>query len=427
LLKPGPAKDVAIATAAMKAARAASGTTRDEFCMSTLHLSGLPMNSYPGAMPIRDASIDANGWERRFVRLWLIAFGTATIIGLSFAFQQVLQLGPRRPSFLVSLATQLIPWYSWALLTPLIVEVTLRLPVRPLKSVLFSHGVLVASLLAVHILLISWPTRALGYFGDLTMVESWTRLLVVRGASEVLSVGLIIAVIHAVRHAGRARARELEHTELARQMLEARLDSLRTQLEPHFLLNTLNSISALAASGDRESTESAITVTGDLLREALRRPDLVSVEQELNYLGLYLRIIELSRADAGMIRISADPGVERCSVPSFVLQPLVENALRHGCRADAENVPVEILITRERNRLELRVRNRVPHAHPPPSEWLSGIGMRNTSRRLETLYGSAASMSVVAEGQWVEVVICIPVIEAEWSAREEPLIAALIG
>lgn len=261
--------------------------------------------------------------------------------------------------------------------------------------------------IAVHLAIIVGPTRALGYLPGLTLGEAYVRLAVVRGASDIVIAGLIIAVVHAVLHARRARAEELERAVATRQALEARLDALRIQLHPHFLLNTLNRISALAAAGEQDATEQAIVETGDLLREALRRPDVVTVARELDYLRLYLRIMSLGRANGVPVRIDAEPGSEDCLVPSFVLQPLVENALRHG-RADPSGAKVEVTTRHDRDAVELTVRNPTPPGAADPSSWVSGLGIRNTRWRLDALYGDAATLAIESADGWVEVRLRLP-------------------
>lgn len=349
------------------------------------------------------------GALRRFGVLWGVAFAAATFVGLLFAMQQVAQAAATDDSIVPrSLATQLLPWYSWALLTPLIVEGLLRIQPFGRAGRLAATLLLASVSIAVHLALLTWPTRALGYFAGLSLPESWARLVVVRGPSEVVSVGLIFAVILAVRHARRARAEELERSVVARRMVEARLQALRSQLDPHFLLNTLNSISALAAEGKKEATEQAIVETGHLLREVLRRPDIVSVAQELEYLRLYLRIVGLGRSEPAAVRVDAHADAQACRIPSFLLQPLAENAIRHGRNRKGGEPRAEVRIDRVAGGLEVTVRNPVPPGSPDPERWTTGIGLRNTRSRLHALYGDAAEMDIVGEDGWVAVRIRLP-------------------
>lgn len=353
--------------------------------------------------PTRNGSVASGRTGRRFLLLWGVAFAAATFAGLLFALQQVAQSGQGLPR---SLVAQLVPWYSWAFLTPFVVETVLRLrpAFRPRCIALTIAAAF--GFITVHLAIIVGPTQALGYLQGLSPGEAWVRLAVVRGASDTVIAGLIIAVVHAVLYARRARAEELERAVATRQALEARLDALRIQLHPHFLLNTLNRISGLAAAGEKDATEQAIAETGDLLREALRRPDVVTVARELDYLRLYLRIMKLGRSDGVPIRVRADPDSEACLVPSFVLQPLVENALRHG-RADRSGAEVEVTTRRDGDAVELTVRNPVA-AGADPVSWSNGIGIRNTRSRLDALYGDAATLAIRADDGWVEVRVRLP-------------------
>jgi two-component system, LytTR family, sensor kinase len=350
-----------------------------------------------------------DGTARRIALLWPVSFAVATVMGVGFALQHAaLAAGAGGVRFTIALATQLPPFYAWALLTPLIVEALLRLQRRRLIERVAAHVALAAVLVAAVEALLVWPTVTLGYYPGGGFADVWRRLLVVRGASDLVFFGLIVAVVHAVLHARRARAEELERSIVAQQALRARLAALRGQLEPHFLLNTLNGISALAAAGEKEATERAIAATGDLLREALRRPDIVTVAQELEYLELYLVIVRLSRPDAAAVRIRVARDVEACTVPSFVLQPLVENAFRHGSRPRNGAAPAEVRIERADGTLALSVRNPVGMSAGQGDEGADGIGMANTRQRLDSLYGGNASLTATRGDRWFEVRVVLP-------------------
>lgn len=348
---------------------------------------------------------------RRTLRLWGLGLAVSIALGAIFAIQQLAaaQGTDASPTALYSLATQTLPWAIWAFLLPFIVEATARLRTVGARVRTVGYLGLAAGAVAVHIALLTGPTYLLGYFPELSLAGTWTFLVVRRAASEVIVVALIVAITHAALWAQRARMEELERSQLARDALQARLEALRTQLEPHFLLNTLHGISALAAAGEREATQQAIAETGDLLRIALRRPDLVPLRKEIDYLHLYMRVIHLARPRDATLRVDAAPGVGDCLVPSFILQPLVENALRHGAPASGREPAVEVRVERRGGDLLLRVRNRIAESHPPPGRWTEGIGFSNTRRRLETLYGDRANLDVAAKEGHVEIRVAMPI------------------
>lgn len=348
---------------------------------------------------------------RRTLRLWGLGLGVSLALGALFAIQQIAaaQGTADPPTPLYSLLTQTFPWAIWALLLPFIVEATARLRSLGTPARVVGYLGLGTGAVAVHIALLTGPTYRLGYFPELSLAGTWTFLVVRRAASEVIVVALIVAITHAALYARRARMEELDRSQLERDAVQARLEALRTQLEPHFLLNTLHGISALAAAGEQEATQQAIAETGDLLRIALRRPDLVPLDKEIDYLHLYMRVVHLARPRDATLRVHAAPEVGDCLVPSFILQPLVENALQHGAPASGEQAAVEVRVERRGEDLVLRVLNGIAESHPPPDLWTEGIGFTNTRRRLETLYGDRASLGVTATGDHVEIRAVVPI------------------
>ena len=338
------------------------------------------------------------GLIRRFLKLWGVAFLATTIVGGLFAIQQVLQQGV---PFGRALVVQLPPWYSWAFLTPFVVETVLRL--RPAWRIKCAALMALALFMfvAVHMALIVASLRGVGFFEGLTFGGAYGEMLVRRGATDIIIASLIVAVVLAVLYARRARAEELHRSQLARKAAEARLEALRIQLHPHFLLNTLNSISALAASGEQEATEQAIVETGELLREALRRPDLVPLEKELEYLRLYLRIMNLGRSRSDEVQLDISDDARVCPVPSFLLQPLVENALRHGRRPEPGQPRVTIRARCHGDVVEISVENPLPTGSGRFSDRGDGIGIQNTRTRLDALYGDRAELTIrSAEGDF---------------------------
>ncbi len=185
----------------------------------------------------------------------------------------------------------------------------------------------------------------------------------------------------------RLRVRRLEARERLRTALvEAQLDALQFQLRPHFLFNTLNSVLPLIGK-DPERARQMVVRLGDLLRLSLRSEDtpLVTLEEEIGILEKYLSIEKVRFRDRLDVAIEVEPGVAAARVPSFLLQPLVENAIKHGLGGLAGRGRITVLAGAENGQLAIRVRDN----GPGPKEDLdasTGIGLRNTRRRLEALY-----------------------------------------
>jgi hypothetical protein len=186
----------------------------------------------------------------------------------------------------------------------------------------------------------------------------------------------------------RQRVRRLEMRERLRTALvEAQLDALQFQLRPHFLFNTLNSILPLVGR-DPERARQMVIRLGELLRVSLQSDEtpLVTVDEEIAILDKYLSIERVRFRDRLEATIAVAPEVASARVPSFLLQPLVENAIQHGVGGRAGAGRIAVTADAEGETLVLRVRDDGPGPKDRAAETTSGIGLRNTRRRLEALY-----------------------------------------
>jgi LytS/YehU family sensor histidine kinase len=185
----------------------------------------------------------------------------------------------------------------------------------------------------------------------------------------------------------RLRVRRLEVRERLRTALvEAQLDALQFQLRPHFLFNTLNSILPLVGK-DPERARQMVVRLGDLLRLSLRSEDtpLVTLEEEIAILDKYLSIEKVRFRDRLDVSIAIDPSVAAAKVPCFLLQPLVENAIKHGLGGRGRG-SISVGARGENDDLWISVRDNGPGPASDGSSPSAGIGLRNTRRRLEALY-----------------------------------------
>jgi len=206
-------------------------------------------------------------------------------------------------------------------------------------------------------------------------------------------------------HAEKAR-RELEASQLATELAQSRLLSLKAQLQPHFLFNTLHAIITLLDE-DTLSAEDMLLRLSELLRAFLEDYDgqEITLRQELDLIELYLGIQRIRFKDRLTTRTYIAPDTLDCAVPSLILQPLVENALRHGISQRGGSDTVEIDARRDGDVLCIEVRNRNSTLSTEPSESAGhGIGMSNTRLRLKELYGDAAEVRL--DMLWPEGVAC---------------------
>jgi two-component system, LytTR family, sensor kinase len=215
----------------------------------------------------------------------------------------------------------------------------------------------------------------------------------------------------AIYYARDARSKQLRASKLEARLAEAQLDVLRMQLHPHFLFNTLNTVSALMHR-DVQAADRMLALLGDLLRDSFEKigAQEVSLQQELGFLEKYLEIEKTRFRDRLTVETEVDPETLDAEVPNLMLQPLVENAIRHGIARRREAGHIRLAAWRDGDRLELRVRDNGPGLSSE-GELLgrSGVGLANTEARLRQLYGDGHRFELLApETGGLEVVLSIP-------------------
>ncbi|MCI0642413.1 MAG: histidine kinase [Gemmataceae bacterium] len=198
----------------------------------------------------------------------------------------------------------------------------------------------------------------------------------------------ILAVSHVLQYYRRFREREIRSSQLEAKLAQTQLQILKMQLHPHFLFNTLNAISALIHQ-DVELADRMIARLGDLLRATLENASKqeVPLKEELDFIEPYLEIEKARLGDRLNVKMSIDPAALGAQVPNLILQPLVENAIRHGIAARAEPGRIDIEARRDNGALHLAVTDDGPGLKSP-SPASQGIGLANTQARLEKLFGA---------------------------------------
>ncbi|MGH7449774.1 MAG: sensor histidine kinase [bacterium] len=198
----------------------------------------------------------------------------------------------------------------------------------------------------------------------------------------------VLGAVLALSYYCQYREGELRAAELQGQLAQAQLQALKMQLQPHFLFNTLNAIAALVRKNENKAATDMLAGLSDLLRLTLENAGAqeVSLKQEIDFLERYLDIERLRFADRLHVRLQIAPETLEARVPNLILQPLVENAIRHGIAPRSTPGLIEIKAERENGRLCLQVKDNGP-GMPPGQLTRSGVGLSNTRARLERLYG----------------------------------------
>jgi signal transduction histidine kinase len=210
--------------------------------------------------------------------------------------------------------------------------------------------------------------------------------------SNVFAYGLLVACVHALRLHQRLAEREVHAARLASQLSTARLETLRAQLHPHFLFNTLNSLSELIHV-DPDAADAMVVRLGTLLRLSLdvSAEDEVTLARELEVASLYLDLHRVPGAGRLCVEVDASPNVLGARVPAMLLQPLIENALRHGLGPRAARGILRIAAEAAGERLRIEVSD---DGVGLPASMVEGVGLSNTRRRLRELYGQAHSFAI---------------------------------
>jgi two-component system LytT family sensor kinase len=216
----------------------------------------------------------------------------------------------------------------------------------------------------------------------------------------------VVAVEHAGRYYRMYLDRRVRASELEAQLSRAQLLALQMQIRPHFLFNTLNTISGLVRVNDKAAAITMLAGLGDLLRMLLRSDgqQQVPVSQELALIERYLAIEQVRFRDQLAVEIHVEPGLEDAMVPNLMLQPLVENAVRHGVGGAAGRVAVTV----RRAGASLRIEVADSGAAPSRDQERLGIGLSNTRARLEQLYGGVHRFELAKTAAGTSAIIEIP-------------------
>jgi two-component system, LytTR family, sensor kinase len=361
-----------------------------------------------GGMPVQGR------WKRWLVE-WSLAFGFWTVIGLSFASQFYLSsLKSGRPvSWSHAVTWSLGDWYVWALLSVPIIHLARRFrfdDVQWIRSVAI-HLVASGVFSLVYMLLRAWLGQVQSRLGGVpvTFAEVFNPVVVKTVHFNLLIYWVIVSVSHAFAYYRQFQERALRASELEKRLAQAKLRALQMQLNPHFLFNTLNAIASLMHV-DVKAADRMITRLADLLRYALESTDAheVPLRQELSFLERYLEIEKTRFGNRLEVRLDIDPSTLDALVPNLLLQPLVENAIRHGIEKRSKPGWIELKTRRQNGRMHIELRDNGPGL-PPESPRRKGIGVANTRARLQQLYGQDHSFALRnAEGGGVVVDVGLP-------------------
>ena len=331
--------------------------------------------------------------QRRWL-LWLSCIGIFTILGIMLAVQlyYMSRADGSHPAFLQILYRSLMAFWIYGLLTPPVLWLCWRYPIERgrLVSRLLLHAVasLVFTALNVSLGLATGPIRYDGKVVPFSFSIWRNRFLFLAFDNTVNTYAPIAVAAHMMLYYRRLREREARSVQLEGKLAKAQLSMLKMQLQPHFLFNTLNTVSALTRDNPLGAEDMLVRLS-DLLRQTLdsdAEPE-VPLRAELEFIGRYLEIEQVRFADRLRISIDSAPETLDALVPNMFLQPIVENALRHGIGRKAQGGHLEVRSSKEAGDLLISVHDSGPgFSNGPEAVVAEGIGISNTRSRLQHLH-----------------------------------------
>jgi hypothetical protein len=236
--------------------------------------------------------------------------------------------------------------------------------------------------------------------------ESWAYLFFYESVKLVLFAGLWLGIIFGLSSFVRWREEREQLLTLQKHLAESQLAQLKAQLQPHFLFNALNTISSLMQV-DVERADRLLTQLADLLRSSLQASarDMTSLREELKLLALYGQIMQERFAGRVTLAWNIEEDALETPVPTLLLQPLLENAYKHGVERSREPVKIEVAAVKRGDELRVTITNSDSTLSRAPSD---GIGLRNCRERLELIYGARAGIELAQEGGGVSARLTIP-------------------
>jgi two-component system, LytTR family, sensor kinase len=347
--------------------------------------------------------------------IWGLSFGVWTFIALAYTLTvyQLYRSTGMSGKFLSIFGLQCSQVLGYALVTPFVFGFANRYPVQRTnwgrRSLLLLAGGLIFSLAHVAIRGMTpyafwdprirdwvsavWDSQAHGFR---IQWKIYKALFLTNAVDDIIGMYLpVVLLAYVASYYRRLRERELRTSQLQAQLGKARLQTLKSQLQPHFLFNTLNSISALMLT-DVQAADRMITRLGDLLRTSLETAgtQMTTLRQELEFVNCYIEIEKIRFEERLSVQVDIAPETLDAIMPHLLLQPLVDNAIKHGISKLVAGGAIYISANADDLHLYLQVRDNGPGCRASGSP-LRGVGLTITRERLETIYGEDQTLELV--------------------------------
>jgi sensor histidine kinase YesM len=355
--------------------------------------------------------------QQKLLRLWLFLAAAFVLLGFSTNLIIMMVWG-KTMNWYVTLS-QLLIYSLWILFVPAVFTIYKRIPYQGKSSAFFAkHIVMGLGLCMLHRLLVE---LSLAYVLTNIDQEEWAYLSppddpylfvmrVLVGALQNLFLYVItLAIVMLLWFEGRFRDEALLRERAEKDKVLAELEALKMQVQPHFLFNAFNSLSSLIEE-DQDEAQDYLGRLGELMHHALDHQvqDMVTVAEEAGFVENYLAIQTVRFSDRMQVRQETAPEVLNKKVPAFLLQPLIENTIKHAVSVSTGPHQIEIRISEEQNRISLTVTNTWEDKAPEQETQGHGIGLSALRKRLELLYPENFVMEVNPQPQSFSVHIELP-------------------
>lgn len=327
----------------------------------------------------------------RMARFKVVILGWAGASLFFTALLEISELGHKPLGF--ALYANAVHFALWAAAIPLLARCIRRFPLKdPQRIRNVGVRLILVAVLGMLVTLANWAIIFPTYFPYRSSYPTFQDLLrseLLRFLPDDILIGIIlVTAIEAWQVLLDLQAERMRAMDLERQLAVSRLEALRMQLHPHFLFNTLHTVASLTVE-DPPIARRMVIALGDLLRSTLKDPGdrMRALAEELEFSDLYLGIEKLRLGDRLVLNYDIEPSAARALVPQFLLQPLFENAIRHGVSRVATPCEIRFCASCKLNRLEIAIRNDGPKRDRSSAPPRLGVGLTNTMDRLRIHYG----------------------------------------
>jgi len=348
---------------------------------------------------------------------WILILCAWTIVGLLFAVRRIVlaKVEGTHVNWVIESALEFVWWYVWAAYTPLVIGLAKRFPLTGPRFVPHIAIHTIASLMTATVASVTEYFLSLGLLrfvfhitghGVLQFLSPFGVGVLFMSFTGMLTYWLVVGLYQSMHFYQVAMERQTTAAQLETQLSHAELENLKSQLHPHFLFNSLHTIGILMQE-DVDAASHLLVCLGDLLRMALeRRENEITLQSELEFIGKYLEIEQTRFHDRLKVHMDVPPDLLGVYVPSLALQPLVENAIKHGFSVDSTASRLEIGAKLLNGRIWLGVRDDGPG---PALGSPFGVGLTNVQSRLKQLYGDESSLELTGcDGRGCQAIIILP-------------------